>query len=140
MVYVTRSVVQVDRDVSRTYGGTGLGLAISKQFAELMDGYMGVSSEVGVGSLFWFSAVFKRSTRSKTVVRNVLSISCCCLWQSCSQGFVRKSVRIILFEPTSGKFRHLYVQTYLYALMRPHAHAHTHIIIRRETHKETERK
>jgi signal transduction histidine kinase len=37
---------QVDSSTTRTYGGTGLGLAISKQFAELMDGSMGVQSEV----------------------------------------------------------------------------------------------
>jgi signal transduction histidine kinase len=36
----------VDSSTTRTYGGTGLGLAISKQFAELMDGTMGVQSEV----------------------------------------------------------------------------------------------
>jgi K+-sensing histidine kinase KdpD len=55
---------QADASSTRRYGGVGLGLAIARQLTELMDGEIGVTSQLGQGAEFWFSARFGLQTQA----------------------------------------------------------------------------
>ncbi|MEN6585592.1 MAG: ATP-binding protein [Sulfuricella sp.] len=91
-----QSFSQADGSTTRKYGGTGLGLAISKQLVELMDGAIGMESEPGKGSRFWFTVRLAKQSCSANIAERLAESPA-----RMKQGTVPQSLRVLVAEDNS---------------------------------------
>lgn len=100
------SFTQADGSTTRNYGGTGLGTTISKQLTEIMGGEIGIYSEEGVGSTFWFTAIFQKTTgEDKTTLQIDVN--------DIPDSEIPKDLQILLYDP-SETGRHITSQYIFY--------------------------
>jgi len=64
---IFESFTQAHANISSSHGGTGLGTTISKQLVQFMGGHIGLHSEVGLGSMFWFELPFDKQPESRVL-------------------------------------------------------------------------
>ncbi|MCS6326039.1 MAG: response regulator [Nitrospira sp.] len=92
---------QADGTTTRRFGGTGLGLTIVKELVALMQGQIGVESQTGQGSIFWFTAVFERQPAAAPGQQ-----------QAPEQALLMKRILVVDDTPANREILHEHLRTW----------------------------
>jgi|GEM_PF-1539848 len=93
---IFESFTQSDSSSTRAYGGTGLGLAISQKLVHLMKGNIGVNSELGKGSCFWFELPLETSSTAISDINKNVELDAFDISPAVAKQF--RKVKILLAE------------------------------------------
>lgn len=80
--YIFERFNKLSDNISKLYSGTGLGLAISKKMVEQMGGDISAASEVGKGSIFWFTIPYELDTDASELIINQLKNTATYQWEN----------------------------------------------------------